>query len=64
MAYFRAALELKPGYWEALHGLAVVHSTRGEPRRAIPLFEEVLRQRPDHAWAKANLERARRSPGR
>jgi tetratricopeptide (TPR) repeat protein len=58
-SHFETALRFKPGYWEALHGLGAVYATRGEPARAIPLFEEVLRLRPGHAYARANLERAR-----
>ncbi len=60
-SHFQTALRFKSEYWEALNGLGAVYAKRGEPARAIPLFEAVLRQRPDHATASANLEHARQA---
>lgn len=44
-----------------LNNLAAAYAQSGQAARAIPLWEEVLRQDPDNAGVQANLDRARKA---
>jgi len=51
----RQALIIDPHSIVALNNLGIVLSREGKPEEAIPLYEEVLKARPDNAATKRNL---------
>lgn len=60
-ANFELALEIEPGFPMARNGLALTYMDTGEPRRAIAMLEDLLRDHPDFEFARRNLEAIRRA---
>lgn len=55
---YRRALELQPGYVEALVSLGIVLKTRGDADAAVALYDQALRIAPGFAAAHANRAHA------
>jgi predicted Zn-dependent protease len=60
---FRAALEIKPDYTEARFNLAQTLLRANRPADALPEYEEVVRQSPDDADARAGVAECKRLLG-
>jgi len=61
---FGRALELQPGWVEALRNLALAHDWLGQTEAAIARFEEVLAQRPEDDTVRQRLAEACERSGR
>ena len=57
-AHYAAAVALRPDFDRALNNLGVMMMKLGETDRAIHYFQEAVRQHPEYAEARLNLEKA------
>jgi tetratricopeptide (TPR) repeat protein len=51
MEHYRGAIEIKPDYAAAHHGLAVILSSKGQFEEAIKHYTEAVKFAPDYAQA-------------
>jgi Flp pilus assembly protein TadD len=61
---YRAALDIDPRCWRALHNLALIHLDRNEPEHALPLLATALEAEPPGAGTWLALARALINAGR
>lgn len=57
-SYYKQALDIKPEFPKALHGMALVELAKGDPAKAISLMEKAVSAVPDAAPIYLDLGRA------
>ncbi len=62
--HYERAIELRPGYREAMLNLAVVEGLRGRPARSEALYREILKMYPGDRGARSRLARLLANSGR
>jgi len=55
IAVYRKALDVDPGYGDALHGLVMCYQAKGDLDTAIELTKQYIAQEPDDILAFTNL---------
>lgn len=53
--HFKRALEIRPGYPQALYNMAIIHTNRAEYEKSNELFLQLLKGKPDYPLAHSGM---------